>query len=118
VDDLEVVVERSRWLRGNGMGCLRNNFGMQCCLGFACEAAGETGSMLNLPAPIDLLSDNYSAPEHLLRFLDCFNGYYFNNATVDALVEANDVENVSDSVREKQIIALGREIGINFTFVD
>lgn len=123
---LEVTVQRSKWHRGHGhigsalvvsdRGLLPGQMGKMCCLGFVCRVAGvPVKEMIGVTVPLWLrnLIDYPLMPVALTENL----AHSTKNITAK-LVDANDDQDLTDAAREQQLICLGREAGINFTFID
>ena len=104
---LNVVVERSKWLRGELMSfLLRTSDGKMCCMGFAALACGSSKSEI---ANVCVINHGDLVDK---RFIDCDRSF-FNN-----LYFSNDEPNLLDSEREQRLKKTGLKAGIDFTFVD
>ena len=115
---LDVVVDRKRWDRG--MDHLGNVYllgprGM-CCLGFACLAAGLTAEdiqQISIPA----FARSKPLPDSLKLLVDRTGNR--NSLICQRLTGANDrlgTVDYPEAKREADIIKLGKEAGLNFTF--
>lgn len=129
---LKVVVNRKKWARGGegGNSSLLNTRGNMCCLGFAAMATGKVKrkDIRDRGGPEDLDVDLFYGNKHPLPQL--LTRRRSNNKTCTALIEVNDScpENdpsdipfldrpiLKGSVRESRIKALGKKVGIAFTF--
>ena len=126
---LNVVIDRKTWGRGK-ITLLRNRAdGLQCCLGFACLAAGATEDEITGWGEVDyLVQRDYVKNERFLERvsgllrLDSADNTYYSNETHNDLVRINDSMgrhgNITEEKREADIIELGKKADINFSFVD
>lgn len=102
---VDVVVDRAKWLRGEGSydSCLlRPDDRKMCCLGFACKALGLRDDVIESvgePCELDW--------EHPLK-----------RANVKSLVVANDNTDITDDAREASLIEDGQKLGLNFSFIN
>lgn len=109
---LNVVVKRSKWLRGEGSDrsrLLRPSDGKMCCLGFVCLVAGATPDKICDLAEIEQVwptSDMIKERgiEGKQRWSDAYH--------------LNDSVEYTDSEREEDLIEWGKNNGIAFMFVD
>jgi hypothetical protein len=130
---VRVVVQRSKWLRGKGVGMLRDACGLQCCLGFVAVAAGFAEADIEEVQLVSELLDGSDDPrqvvEHaLLRPLveieadsDEADGFLAIGTDLeDQLVRVNDDDDeaMSDARREAELIEIAAAGGIEFVFVD
>lgn len=107
---MKVVVDRARWLRGEGgddSKLLRRMDGKMCCMGFACIAAGaepEDIKGLTTVGQVDPFALDWSGA-------NCrgMNG-------LDDLYSLNDSYGLSDDDREQRIVAAGNRVGLQFEF--
>lgn len=105
---INVIVDRSRWLRGSENSRLLRDDGKMCCLGFVCLKLGYTEKEIK----------NKNTP-YELSFDEMFGDFSTHNAqknTVYDLMKVNDSPNIDDKKRESKIITLGQKIGIQFKF--
>lgn len=116
---LEVVIDRTRWLRGTGDGTLLRqkegnpDYDKMCCLGFAARAAGMTKKEI---ANRGGISDCVRRPRALLGLFELPDG--LNNDDLEGcLMSANDDQTMNDKFRESHIIKLGKKAGILFSFI-
>ena len=135
-----VTVKRSEWLRGKGTTISRliapDDFpseiaGKKCCLGFACEQAGiESKLLVGVTAPksltiqtgIDLPSQlsgllTNAAPISGLLSCSPITGSKHSVECQD-LMATNDNPELTNAAREARITEVGKQVNINFTFVD
>lgn len=109
-----VVVRRSEWLRGKGanVSCLLDpNTSKMCCLGFlAIEAGFGTNDIRNQKEPNDL-------PNLIEGLTLADKNSVVCTAICTNLMVINDDIELEEKERESQIIAKGKEIGVNFEFV-
>lgn len=129
---LDVTVERSKWYRGQGDEQSRllvtvhddsEQNGKMCCLGFVCLAAGLTpDDIANRPFPAEVrnqLPIVRQFPQVLEPLLYVAGDLQAANSThCNDIGSVNDSEDMPDTEREATLTKLGKEVGINFTFVD
>ncbi len=118
------TVDRSKWrcggegLNKTGIGAtyLLNNQGYQCCLGFACEAAGEKKESIFYKGTPEKVHNDWGSiiKGHMLNLVT-FKGHN-SEFTCDAIC-INDNPNLSTAERESQLIELGRKYNININFI-
>ena len=125
----DVIVQRSRWLRGDiKTSLLRDGSGQMCCLGFACLALGiNKNEIFGRLTPAEIAES--SGPnsftttrlrDALLVDADPYN-IFVNAGTTRRLMVTNDApvgQFSADTEREEYIIREGAKIGLNFSFVD
>lgn len=115
-----VTIDRKKWFRGDGglKSSLRLPGGKQCCLGFACRALGlKAKQILNRGMPSDV---DYS--EIIPGLTTESPGGSFNSKSNTMFSEKaariNDLDDINDRSREKQLKALARQNGFIFKFVN
>lgn len=96
----------------NGDALLLNGDGNMCCLGFLGKTCGYKRDQLDgNGTPSDVVGNSKSKwPKSLV---DNYN----NTELCNKLMKANDRKKQSDSKKEERIKKLGKEAGINFTFI-
>ena len=117
-----VVVERSKWVRGNnvnkfGYSCLyqdpestgKDGVQRKCCLGFWCEAAGVS---------VDLLSSVGSPGGLRLPIPLIVDSDLHNSTLCYKMISANDTRRIKDTEREKWLIELAASVDVELVFVD
>jgi hypothetical protein len=125
---LEVVIDRERWLRGEGPGLsylLRERDAHMCCIGFACIAAGMTPGVIMSQRTIDgdLRDRVMLTPLQTLLTGRGENGVVRPKVLAD-LYNTNDRPTgvgrnpLSGEQREAEIIRLGKLADIAFTFIN
>lgn len=122
---LSFTVQLSKWrcgdyssysenILGHGETQLENNHGFMCCLGFACKAAGYTGSMIGKGAP------------HGLKIrLDGLTHYNSSSSTADvedtpfslAAIKINDDTFTTIEEKKKALKTLGERYNIHIDFI-
>jgi len=127
IKKLKVIVDRKRWLRGEGAtnsSLLRERDGKMCCLGFACLAAGHTEDEIRGR----LIPSALAAPK--VPGMEAVKGFYSYGITLsggarpiesDRMGEAmsiNDNAYFMESVRESKLIAIFDDLGMELSFVD
>ena len=121
---LDVVIDRTKWARGEPSSLRDDRTKMQCCLGFACRAAGVTKKRITGQGVIDDIIDDKGLRENLPGLITKDGPGWMTNSIHDELVMANDsfgldYKNITDDrEREDLITKLGKEAGINFSFVN
>ena len=124
---LKVIVDRPTWYRGSKTGSkLLRSDGYQCCLGFACEAAGVDKS--------EILGVNIIGSLPFIRLREDgsvqsagLNPVILAMATIDVndndpvmvgnpLYSINDDPDIDDDERERRLIVEGAKFGIEFSF--
>jgi hypothetical protein len=126
---IRVEVQRSKWLRGDPQrGCLRDENGLQCCLGFVAVQAGFDS--IDGYAEISGLCDDkevhdppalFRALVHVTRGEDEDGDEYWdvNGGSVETeLILINDSSEIDDATREKRLAEAAVKAGIEFVFVD
>jgi hypothetical protein len=129
---LKVIVDRERWLRGQGseFSALlvphgRANQtgvfgGMMCCMGFACLQAGLDRAAI-LGHNVVEEARNAALGE---RGDDLMPGesekvaYSWDTLLLDGLYVVNDEEGMPDGAREAELIRLGKTVDIEFEFTN
>lgn len=122
---MKLKIERRKWLRGEGRGVLyRPNDGRMCCLGFYCKAKGFSKTeMEGLSSPEELTYDSALDSKRIKKIEALLEktpeGYYsdyIDNEICRSLVDINDDEKRSDTVREKMIKTRFKKIGVDVEF--
>ena len=112
-EKLHVVVDRSRWLRGEGSMksfLFRPTDGKMCCLGFACLANGDNESVISgARSPSAWWIESQALPGIKTNW-----GW---NAYVEAM-SINDAQDLRDAKREEMLTETLARVGIELTFVD
>jgi hypothetical protein len=104
-ETLQVVVDRSRWYRGQGPAhtrLRRRQDGLMCCLGFVCLAAGHTEAEI----------------EGKLMPSSCANPLVNSSKELDEASMDNDNIGISDPERERRITDGLARVGISISFID
>lgn len=117
---LRVIVDRKRWLRGQGASYLLDPISdKMCCLGFAALVTGGTEDQIlgkRVPSEVPELLPMLVVP-HSCRAADCSSSDLEDFPLAQKLMEANDDRGSTDAFRETEIIQLGTEAGLEFEFV-
>ncbi len=109
-----VVVKRSKWLKGDvEESVLLNEKGKMCCLGFLAREAGFTPKQIRKVCQPDDLNKQIIGLTKPIGF-----DQLWGTRTCFALMSANDSGILTDQAREKKIKSLGKKIGVTFKFVD
>jgi hypothetical protein len=141
----KLVIDRSRWLRGETEGVLLNDDGRMCCLGFEALRIGLTAREIRYGGNITTLECwcGREEKQHLMREVDYpgWLGDFFTSRTdvgyaqhsnrtdlpqpypmgsaEDALTIINDCPDVDDATREAWLTEGFRALGgIEVEFVD
>lgn len=132
---MNVTVKRSQWFRGHGWDTAISrllitdktsdkavnyvaypkaaDIGKMCCLGFTALAFGYSKEdIANVETPLGLVNSIERMPG-LIDPNDCRHSH-----TCMDMMAANDSDRIDDARREYKLIRLGKQVGINFTFVD
>jgi hypothetical protein len=135
IEDIkEFTVNRKKWLRGEGSDksyLMDPISGKMCCLGFYAKQSGLSKKDIeSMPSPgsvIQLLNGDevYTNAEVICRPAKpikwntklIWRGQKCNSKTCDALMDANDDEDITDEVREKNLTSLFKKIGITVKFI-
>lgn len=114
----KVVVDRQKWLRGEGSAdsyLLRSKDSKMCCLGFACVALGVKKELLeDLRTPCNLYSEEFDKLKGLIT--RNIIGAPVNKITCSAAMSLNDCKSISDAEREEELIEAGKKMDIEFEF--
>jgi hypothetical protein len=122
---MKLIIERDKWLRGEGMICsrlLRKSDGKKCCLGFYALQCGAdpndirgvaTPTWINAPSRTALRESHGS-----WLFDDVATNMLPNTSkSCELLMIINDDENLEDSEREQKIAAIFAEYEVEVKFV-
>lgn len=133
---IRVEIQRSKWLRGKGVGMLRDSCGLQCCLGFVAVAAGFSEDAIYEQNTVSDMCDGLdnsieTIQNVLIRPLvhidhadeddedDDQNIVGITGSTLENdLVMINDAEGIDDTERETRLNQHAAKGGIEFVFVD
>lgn len=114
---IDVVIDRSRWLRGEGSNqsyLLRKDDQKMCCVGFLCQALGyEPGEIEGL---VEMRELDCSDQDKLQDSLYCLGIGSYGDSILGSLYVVNDQHDLPN--REQEIISLGQQLNVNFTFVN
>lgn len=116
----KVIVERSKWLRGEGeenSKLLRTEDGKMCCLGFVCLAFGKTeDDIADSEAPSCLIGkDRHSQIGDGTPLIA--EDRHEPGAIVSAM-QINDSRYMDELDRELELKRLLRVVGVDLEFVD
>lgn len=122
----KVIVRRSRW----GIGMLRNQDGLQCCLGFCARQAGYKVDEIEETADgIELMAHAYANIEESIEkqqrtskrdlrnstaFREAFPG--LTDSLQNSIASVND-GHMSVDVKEAQLTKLFNDAGVKIVFV-
>lgn len=123
-----LVIQRSRWLRGDQPSYLkRESDGKRCCLGFYALQQGFTEvDILNLTTPAALamaFKGEELAKQRMSKLIlgfpsGRFAPFYTDNEVCSNLMAANDRSYTNEATREKDLKVLFKSIGVEVEFVD
>lgn len=100
-----ILIDRTKWLRGQDNGTLLNDEGKMCCLGFLCHQLRiSKKNLLNIGMP-DELSENFTLPEWLR-----VEGN--SNSDVAFAARRNDSTTIEDVQREREIKKIFKKHGL------
>lgn len=137
---LKVIVDRKRWYRGllpdhsalivdpggAQYGVSKKYADHMCCLGFACIAAGlSEDDILGTRTPADVFDDepNPIVPDGLSKLVLPYGTSgsvvrWTDSAICISLMDINDNRDISEKFRENRIKDLGKQVGLDFEFVN
>ena len=129
MEPITVEIQRSKWLRGDRRkGCLRDENGLQCCLGFVAVHAGfdSIGDYNEISGLCDAKEVHdppalFSGLVHVTKGEDEDGLTYWDvsGTSIETdLILINDCEDIDDATRERQLADRAVQAGIAFVFVD
>lgn len=103
----QVIVKRSKWYRGKGSedSYLLLRGGKMCCIGFLARAFGCTRKDILLKNVIEYVPSQESWS-------------LTHDRTLSKCYDINDDDTITEAKRERELKALGKKMGVQFTFVD
>jgi hypothetical protein len=109
-----IVVDRRKWLRGDGAGWLRDGRNRRmCCLGFAMRQIGHCSakSLTNrgMPADTERLVGGLTQEK---------NGYFIDTSFSNRAQKINDSDKITEKEREQKLKKLARKHGFAFKFTN
>lgn len=112
------TIDRSKWARGSLNGCLLEDTGQMCSLGFALNQICKISKteLLFQSTPKDVLVSKNT----IFTFLDTFSSYIpevKDKPFVDTIIEINDSNSLTDKQREKMLTRLFKKQNIKVTFI-
>ena len=122
---IRVTVDRRTWYRGRGNreSKLLRKDGRMCCVGFLCKVMGWKDDLIRDAAGISELdwSDGPEFPKQWLKratpsAVNGIRGLAKETTPFSDLYFINDGPKLPAEEREAQLIAKGRELGIEFSF--
>jgi hypothetical protein len=120
---MKLVIDRKRWMRGEGSGYLFDSETKKmCCLGFDLRAGGMRADAIRDYGCPSSVASKPSFPESSLWLVEqktTDNGTY----TVESrdglqLMELNDKKELSESERESGIAAIFAKHGVEVEFIN
>ena len=121
-EKLKVVVERSKWLRGDsGFSMLRDEDGRMCCLGFAMRVEGFTGAqLLDRVTPQGVALSRQQWRGSRLTRLTYDDDDWSNTNWAHAAMTLNDTLGLNDAEREERLLkhCEREDSPFQFEFVD
>lgn len=129
---MKVIVDRSRWLRGEGGECSslqRDCDGKRCCLGFACLAAGATEDQIagfGDPGDADVMhmgpwkiGHDHVDGNYAVRYAVLINDACVGIPPLGTAPQRDLYEPiVDDADREARLIRIFASQGVELEFVD
>ena len=104
-----VVINRKKWLRGEQNSKLRKPNGKKCCIGFLATALGATNRQItNISTLEEICGSNK-------RYIDFNMNYSYPLAEA---YDTNDDSSINDTVREKKLRTIGKQMGVRFQFIN
>lgn len=118
---MKVIIDRTKWIRGNPAKSALLVDGKMCCLGFHALACGYTNEQMEgVRTPMSLMSQSHvnNYPVNMAHIMPM--GELEKGNTVWQLMHINDDPDidVTDAMREQEIIELGKQIDIEFEFIN
>lgn len=115
---MKVVVDRKTWLRGEGgeNSYLKRDDGKMCCLGFACVQAGlDKDDIAGRYSPADVIERGIRLPAGVFSLVSPSGS---DSQVCESLMLTNDDKHYLDEEREAKLITLGKEVGLEFEFIN
>ena len=121
---MDMVIERSKWLRGDENTpsmLLSPKSGRMCCLGFYALVCGyKREDIKGRTTPSDLGNPSMFPSTIVIerQDKDVLLSSHKNSAKCDKLMEVNDAPELPERQREQQLTTLFKEINVNVMFID
>lgn len=114
---MNVIIDRKSWKRGvNNNVFLRDDFGMQCCLGFAMkQICGLSNEDINGVANPEELELHLQKNSPFIFYDRKISTYCNTKLTIDA-IEINDNTSLDEDYREQLLTELFTKNEIDITF--
>ncbi len=118
---ISCIIDRPTWYRGQGghnSKLLQPN-GERCCIGFLAAVLGVPDDVILNIAVLDGLAHNESVPvTRFLNHVDCQRNTHGGRPhPLTHAYDVNDDPTLSDTEREASLLLIGREMGVEFSFV-
>jgi len=123
----KLVVDRSKWLRGEGgkvSYLLRVGDSKMCCLGFVCVDSGISPEEIEgNPTPRDFISEMWDLIPGLMDKLPkwLYDGEFptdsVPNVVMD-MMQINDSQEISGEVREQELTKLFASVDVEIQFIN
>lgn len=113
----KLVIDRAKWLRGQGGGSLLEpQSGKMCCLGFECLRLGFTeNDISNKGYPSNILK----VMDETIRLPEYLRGYLIEeNCFCTQAAKVNDTKGLNEFEREVKIKELFAGVGIEVEFIN
>jgi hypothetical protein len=118
----EFVVDRIKWLRGEGSlesSLFRPTDGKMCCLGFYGKACGLTEEdMKHLGAPFQVRNIVNNFPEEMMWLVEKLEQRYDSSPDCYCAMSTNDAGILTDDEREEKIKTIFAKHGITVAFIN
>jgi hypothetical protein len=119
---MELVIDRQRWLRGEGAKhsrLLREQDRRMCCLGFLSIACGLSEDSIEGTSTVEELADNgLELPSVLEQLVDEQGERRMSTRLAGRLMAENDDPRKDEAYRERTIAELMERIGVEVTFIN
>jgi hypothetical protein len=114
------TIDRKRWYRGMNFGsALLKQNGKMCCLGFYAKACGLPNKMLcDVETPADVMECAVYLDHCNTEWATKLVKRESDTDTTQRIVYVNDDTTLTDTIREKRLIALFKRINIAVKFVN
>lgn len=118
---MKVTIDRRIWLRGEGpnkTALRRPRDGKMCCVGIFMHAAGVPLTLLNDTTTAISFSRRIKALPGVCSWLTSLTTSNGSSTDADAAYNVNDIEMLSDDVRERELTAIFGRNEIELEFVN
>ena len=115
---LDVVIDRTKWGHGIQGGYLLQRNDKMCCLGFICKKIGLSDESIFNTGLISTLYEDKTeqVPDSICKLFKYSENE--NRQLQNVLVDVNDSHTMAEDLKESEIIRIGKEADINFSFIN